>query len=116
MVGSHACRPDCPTRAARGRPWRGGTQWGHAMDRRAAGLYPAPCWCAAKRPRRRRDAMPEFPGVFAEEVSAGARPIEGVGTSTAAFVGAMPSGPVGAPLMGHSFAEYEAQFGALAVE
>jgi hypothetical protein len=47
MVGSHACRPDCQTRAARGRPWRGGTQWKHAMDRRAAGLYPAP-WCAAQ--------------------------------------------------------------------
>ena len=60
--------------------------------------------------------MPEFPGVFVEEASAGARPIEGVGTSTAAFVGAAPSGPVGAPLMVHSFAEYAAQFGALAVE
>lgn len=60
--------------------------------------------------------MPEFPGVFVEEAPAGARPIEGVGTSTAAFVGAAPSGPVVAPLKVHSFAEYEAQFGALAVE
>jgi uncharacterized protein len=62
--------------------------------------------------------MPEYvsPGVFVEEAPAGARPIEGVGTSTAAFVGAAPSGPVGAPRMVHSFAEYEAQFGALAVE
>jgi uncharacterized protein len=60
--------------------------------------------------------MPEFPGVFVEEAPAGARPIEGVGTSTAAFVGATPSGPVGASLKVHSFAEYEAQFGALALE
>jgi uncharacterized protein len=62
--------------------------------------------------------MPEYvsPGVFVEEAPAGARPIEGVGTSTAAFVGATPSGPVGAPLMVRSFAEYEAQFGGLAAE
>jgi phage tail-like protein len=60
--------------------------------------------------------MPEHPGVFVEEAPTGARPIEGVGTSTAAFVGATPSGPLDAPLMVHSFAEYEAQFGALAVE
>jgi phage tail-like protein len=62
--------------------------------------------------------MPEYlsPGVFVEEAPAGARPIDGVGTSTAAFVGVTPSGPVGAPRMVHSFAEYEAQFGALAAE
>jgi phage tail-like protein len=62
--------------------------------------------------------MPEYvsPGVFVEEAPAGARPIEGVGTSTAAFVGATPSGPAGAPRMVHSFAEYEAQFGGLAAE
>jgi uncharacterized protein len=60
--------------------------------------------------------MPEFPGVFVEEAPAGARPIEGVGTSTAGFVGAAPSGPVGAPRMVYSFAEYEAQFGGLAAE
>jgi uncharacterized protein len=62
--------------------------------------------------------MPEYvsPGVFVEEAPAGARPIEGVGTSTAAFVGATPSGPLDAPLMVHSFAEFQAQFGALAVD
>jgi phage tail-like protein len=62
--------------------------------------------------------MPEYvsPGVFVEEAPAGARPIDGVGTSTAAFVGVTPSGPAGATLMVHSFAEYEAQFGALAAE
>src|SRR4029453_15662051 len=62
--------------------------------------------------------MPEYvsPGVFVEEAPAGARPIDGVGTSTAAFVGVTPSGPAGAPPMGHSFPEYERQFGALAAE
>src|SRR6266496_4167461 len=61
-------------------------------------------------------AMPEHPGVFVEEAPTGARPIEGVGTSTAAFVGATPSGPLDAPLMVHSFAEFQAQFGGLAVD
>src|SRR5688572_29679368 len=39
--------------------------------------------------------MPEFkaPGVYVEEVAAGHRPIEGVGTSTAGFVGATLAGP-----------------------
>src|SRR5262252_3502119 len=32
------------------------------------------------------------PGVYVEEVPSGARPIEAVGTSTAAFVGAAPNG------------------------
>ena len=31
------------------------------------------------------------PGVYVEEVPSGARPIEAVGTSTAAFVGAAPN-------------------------
>jgi phage tail-like protein len=60
--------------------------------------------------------MPEHPGVFVEEAPTGARPIEGVGTSTAAFVGTTPSGPLDAPLMVHSFAEFQAQFGALSVD
>ena len=60
--------------------------------------------------------MPEHPGVFVEEAPTGARPIEGVGTSTAAFVGVTPSGPAGAPRMVHSFAEFQAQFGGLVLE
>jgi hypothetical protein len=39
----------------------------------------------AKRRRRRRRSI--------EEVSAGSRPIEGVGTSVAAFVGPAPASP-----------------------
>jgi hypothetical protein len=52
--------------------------------------------------------MPEYvsPGVFVEEAPAGARPIDGVGTSTAAFVGVTPSGPAGATLMVRSSAHW----------
>ncbi len=62
--------------------------------------------------------MPETvaPGVYVEDAPAGAHVIAGVPTSTAAFVGATEAGPVAAPLIVHSFAEFEAQFGALAVE
>jgi len=34
------------------------------------------------------------PGVYVEEVSSGSRPIEGVGTAVAAFVGLAEAGPV----------------------
>ncbi len=39
--------------------------------------------------------MPSYlsPGVYVEEVASGSRPIEGVGTSVAAFVGPRPDGP-----------------------
>src|SRR5437764_14274158 len=39
--------------------------------------------------------MPEYlsPGVYVEEVASGPRPIEGVGTSTAGFVGLTERGP-----------------------
>ena len=56
------------------------------------------------------------PGVYVEEAPAGARVIAGVPTSTAAFLGATQAGPVAAPLLVHSFAEFEAQFGGLAAE
>src|ERR1700746_339735 len=67
---------------------------------------------------RRRAAMPETvaPGVYVEETGAGAHVIAGVPTSTAAFLGATQAGPVAAPLIVHSFAEFEAQFGGLAAE
>ena len=35
--------------------------------------------------------------VYAEEVAAGARPINAVGTSIAAFVGLAPGGPINTP-------------------
>ena len=37
------------------------------------------------------------PGVYINEVSSGNRPIEGVATSVAAFVGLAPGGPVNTP-------------------
>lgn len=63
-------------------------------------------------------AMPDFlvPGVYVEEVDSTAHAIAGVPTSTTAFLGATSSGPVDAPLLVHSFAEFEAQFGGLAPE
>lgn len=43
--------------------------------------------------------MPTYltPGVYVEEVQSGARPIEGVGTAVAAFVGFAQSGPFHEP-------------------
>ena len=52
------------------------------------------------------------PGVFVEEVPTGARPIEGVSTSTAAFVGTTAIGPEDAPLLVSSVDEFEHAYGA----
>ena len=62
--------------------------------------------------------MPEYlaPGVYVEEIPSAAHAIAGVPTSTVAFLGATQSGPVAAPLRVHSFAEFQAHFGALAAD
>src|SRR5689334_20276888 len=62
--------------------------------------------------------MPEYqaPGVYIEEAPADVHPITGVATSTAAFVGATLSGPTNAPLLVHSFSEFQAHFGGLAAD
>ena len=39
------------------------------------------------------------PGVYVEEVDRGSKPIEGVGTAVAAFVGVAEKGPIGTPTM-----------------
>ncbi|MFC4784558.1 hypothetical protein ACT8ZV_08795 [Nocardioides sp. MAHUQ-72] len=39
------------------------------------------------------------PGVYVEEVDSGSRPIEGVATSIAAFVGLAPGGPLDSPVL-----------------
>ncbi len=60
--------------------------------------------------------MPEYlaPGVFVEETSFRSKSIEGVSTSTTAFVGPTRSGPVGAiPELITSFAEFEKTYGGL---
>lgn len=57
--------------------------------------------------------MPEYlsPGVYVEEVDAGVKPIEGVSTSTAGFVGVTERGRVGYPELVTSFAQYLRTFG-----
>lgn len=57
--------------------------------------------------------MPEYlsPGVYVEEIEIGARPIEGVSTSTAGFVGMAERGPLNKPTLVTSFAEYQRTFG-----
>ncbi len=52
------------------------------------------------------------PGVYVEEYESSPRAIEGVGTSTAGFVGMTVKGPtVGAPSLVTSFADFQRQFG-----
>jgi hypothetical protein len=52
------------------------------------------------------------PGVYIEEYDSSPRSIEGVGTSTAGFIGFSEKGPVvGAPTLVTNFAEYQRQFG-----
>ena len=57
--------------------------------------------------------MPEYlsPGVYMEEFEIGAKPIEGVSTSTAGFVGMTEKGPLNKPTLVTSFAEYQRIFG-----
>src|SRR5215468_12125058 len=104
VAGSIGRNGDLARRAAN-------TQWtgGPAGSTLLCGAPPSP---------RRRAAMSDAvaPGVYVEEAPAGARAIAGVPTSTAAFLGATQAGPVAAPLLVHSFAEFEAQFGGLAAE
>ncbi|MEU7043678.1 phage tail sheath subtilisin-like domain-containing protein [Streptomyces varsoviensis] len=60
--------------------------------------------------------MPSYlsPGVYVEEVASGSRPIEGVGTSVAAFVGLAPVGPVNEPTLVTNWSQYVASFGEFA--
>ncbi|NJP43101.1 phage tail sheath family protein [Actinacidiphila epipremni] len=51
------------------------------------------------------------PGVYVEEVQSGARPIEGVGTAVAAFVGFAERGPFHAPTLVTSWDQYAQLFG-----
>ena len=52
------------------------------------------------------------PGVYVEEFDSGVKAMEGVGTSTAGFVGLAARGPVeGRPVLLTSFADYKRRFG-----
>src|SRR5215467_6762060 len=57
--------------------------------------------------------MPEYlsPGVYIEEVNSGPRPIEGVGTAMAAFVGFAPGGPINQPMLITNWSQYVDTFG-----
>src|SRR5688572_22200248 len=53
-----------------------------------------------------------FPGAFVEERPGGPRPIEGVSTSTTAFIGAAERGPT-QPHLVRSWGQFEREFGGL---
>src|SRR5262245_55372134 len=57
--------------------------------------------------------MPSYlsPGVYVEEVQSGARPIEGVGTAVAAFVGFAERGPFHQPTLVAHWNQYVQLFG-----
>ncbi|HEV2784631.1 MAG TPA: phage tail sheath subtilisin-like domain-containing protein [Actinophytocola sp.] len=60
--------------------------------------------------------MPTYlsPGVYVEEVESGSRPIEGVGTATAAFVGFAADGPFDEPTLVTNWGQYTQIFGGFA--
>lgn len=62
--------------------------------------------------------MPSYlhPGVYVEEIPSGSRPIEGVATSVAAFVGAANRGNVGKPFLIGKFDDYTKEFGPIVDE
>jgi phage tail sheath protein FI len=57
--------------------------------------------------------MPTYlsPGVYMEEVSSGSKPIEGVGTAVAAFVGFAEQGPVNEPVLVTNWTQFTQTFG-----
>ena len=57
--------------------------------------------------------MPQYlsPGVYVEEVDSGSRPIEGVGTAVAAFVGLATQGPFNTPTLISNWTQFSSTFG-----
>jgi uncharacterized protein len=57
--------------------------------------------------------MPTYlsPGVYVEEVESGSRPIEGVGTAVAAFVGFASSGPFNTPTLVSNWSQFTSVYG-----
>ncbi|MCU1495154.1 MAG: tail sheath protein [Acidimicrobiaceae bacterium] len=57
--------------------------------------------------------MPTYlsPGVYVEEVESGSRPIEGVGTAVAAFVGLAEKGPFNTPTLVTNWSQFTQSFG-----
>jgi phage tail sheath protein FI len=56
------------------------------------------------------------PGVYIEEIPGGSPPIEGVPTSTAAFIGETRRGPVGEPVRIETFGDFVKAFGGIESE
>ena len=57
--------------------------------------------------------MPQYlsPRVYVEEVEAGSRPIEGVGTAVAGFIGFAAKGPVNKPTLVANWTQFVSTFG-----
>ena len=57
--------------------------------------------------------MPTYltPGVYVEEMPSSSKPIEGVGTSVAAFVGLAPGGPVNTPMRISNWSQFARVYG-----
>jgi phage tail sheath protein FI len=57
--------------------------------------------------------MPTYlsPGVYVEEVEAGSRPIEGVGTAVGAFIGLAAKGPANKPTLVTNWSQFTGAFG-----
>ena len=53
------------------------------------------------------------PGVYVEEIPSGSKPIEGVDTSVAAFIGYTTKGPIGEPVRITKYDDYKQQFGGI---
>src|SRR3954447_10149406 len=64
-------------------------------------------------PQRRTCRMPQYlsPGVYVEEVEAGSRPIEGVGTAVAAFVGLADKGRFNEPVLVTNWSQFTTEYG-----
>jgi phage tail sheath protein FI len=59
---------------------------------------------------------PTYPGVYVEELPSGVHTIVGVSTSTTAFIGYAPSGPILEATSVENFTEYTAIFGGLSLD
>src|SRR3954453_15698984 len=57
--------------------------------------------------------MPTYltPGVYVEEIPSAKKPIEGVGTAVAAFVGLAPGGPVNTPMRISNWSQFARIYG-----
>jgi phage tail sheath protein FI len=56
-------------------------------------------------------AVYQSPGVYVKELPGGSKPIEGVGTAIAAFIGMTEKGPTGAATMISNWGDYSRTFG-----